>query len=437
MHLSEIEIITGVIERDAKGAIIAHIRRSRNGTLFQWYGAAVFGLFFSTTEKMIFPVSEPQLFPREEITNLEEALRKYIGQERLVSASIMQEYGKVVVLHFRSVNLVIPLFPGAPVSVRNDSGELWSEKKGGDLPLLKTPLRHIEPAITDPYAWQRLYAQVCTDREEAIRQTQIAERRKYLQNRIDTLCAAAEKSAEKAKILGEEGELLRSHLYLLGADSRKQSVTVYDFAGAERELSLDNRLTVAKNMDKRFAEAKRQRRGAETTARLIAEAEAEMTRLATGDMPPAAATVKTKGAVPEKKNDGRHTPYYTYISEKSRVFLAGKSSVDNDELTFRVSSPHDLWFHAKEHAGSHIVLRKKKGEEITGEELLQGAALALFYSKARTVMEGEVWYCERKFVTKKKGMSPGKVLITQGKSIYLRGGENYLKQLKKEEGKIF
>ncbi|HNT28241.1 MAG TPA: hypothetical protein PKH10_08690, partial [bacterium] len=61
-----------------------------------------------------------------------------------------------------------------------------------------------------------------------------------------------------------------------------------------------------------------------------------------------------------------------------------------------------------------------------------GCCLALFYSRVRETMEGEVWFTERKFVKKAKGMAPGKVLITQGKPKYLRADRSFFEKLRRD-----
>ena len=68
------------------------------------------------------------------------------------------------------------------------------------------------------------------------------------------------------------------------------------------------------------------------------------------------------------------------------------------------------------------------------EEVFLGCCLALYYSKARTGMEGEVWFSERKFVQKKKGMPPGMVLLTQGKPKYIRADQSFFAKLQREDG---
>ena len=64
-------------------------------------------------------------------------------------------------------------------------------------------------------------------------------------------------------------------------------------------------------------------------------------------------------------------------------------------------------------------MKREKNKLPSEEEIYLGCALALMYSKAKKSMSGEVWFTERKFVRKKKGLPLGTVLITRGKSKFI------------------
>lgn len=91
--------------------------------------------------------------------------------------------------------------------------------------------------------------------------------------------------------------------------------------------------------------------------------------------------------------------------------LVGRSARDNDELTFRVARPRDLWLHASGHAGSHVVIRQPDdGSEVPRAVIDRAAAYAAWHSKARNARgKVEVHVCRAADVRKPRGVPAGTV----------------------------
>ena len=102
------------------------------------------------------------------------------------------------------------------------------------------------------------------------------------------------------------------------------------------------------------------------------------------------------------------------------MVLAGRSARSNEELTFGIAHPDELWFHAAGMAGAHVVLRQPGSGISEGEEIQQAAAVAAYLSKARGSTAVEVHYCPRKNVRKIKAAPPGTVRIGQYQTIRVR-----------------
>jgi len=109
-------------------------------------------------------------------------------------------------------------------------------------------------------------------------------------------------------------------------------------------------------------------------------------------------------------------PFKKYHSPSGFDILVGRSSQDNDTLTFKVASKNDWWFHARQVRGSHVILR-------TGSQTPQAADIkaaaehAALNSKAKHSGLVVVQYCQRKHLSKPKGAHPGAVLVQQEQSI--------------------
>ena len=93
--------------------------------------------------------------------------------------------------------------------------------------------------------------------------------------------------------------------------------------------------------------------------------------------------------------------------------LVGRTSADNDRLTFRVARPRDFWLHVSGFAGSHVVVRNPEGvAELPRSVLEKAAALAAWNSKAREAGgKVEVHLCRASEVGKPPGFAPGKVQL--------------------------
>ena len=87
----------------------------------------------------------------------------------------------------------------------------------------------------------------------------------------------------------------------------------------------------------------------------------------------------------------------------------GKNNFQNEELTFKVASGSDWWFHAKGMPGSHVIV-KANGQELPDRCFEEAAALAAYYSKGRDQDKVEIDYLQRRNVKKVNGAPPGFVI---------------------------
>jgi len=105
--------------------------------------------------------------------------------------------------------------------------------------------------------------------------------------------------------------------------------------------------------------------------------------------------------------------------------LVGKGARENDELTFRVARPRDLWLHAAGFAGSHVVVKLPEGvDDAPRSVILRAAELAAWYSKAREARgKIPVHLCRAGNVHKRRGAPAGQVEIERYETVrvYPRG----------------
>jgi predicted ribosome quality control (RQC) complex YloA/Tae2 family protein len=97
--------------------------------------------------------------------------------------------------------------------------------------------------------------------------------------------------------------------------------------------------------------------------------------------------------------------------------LVGRSDRENDELTFRTARPTDIWLHAADYPGSHVVIRNPARTEVPQRSIAEAAEVAAFYSQAKREAKAAVHYTQRKFITKPPRAKPGLVRLSSFKTI--------------------
>ena len=101
---------------------------------------------------------------------------------------------------------------------------------------------------------------------------------------------------------------------------------------------------------------------------------------------------------------------------KDFKILVGRNPRQNDQLTFKIAALGDIWLHAHNSPGAHVVI-KAAGRRIPAEVLEAAAVLAARSCKVRNSTKVEVSYCDLKQVKKPKGSPPGLVLLKSFKVI--------------------
>jgi predicted ribosome quality control (RQC) complex YloA/Tae2 family protein len=134
------------------------------------------------------------------------------------------------------------------------------------------------------------------------------------------------------------------------------------------------------------------------------------------------AKLKTSEGSVESRKGGRkpnktRSPFRRFLSSDGIEILVGKGSRDNDELTFKVAKSLDLWLHAADYPGSHVIVRGAGKKEIPQSTLIEAAKLAAFYSDAKNQPKAAVHHTQRKFVNKIKGAAPGLVRLSSFKTV--------------------
>ncbi|ABR48944.1 Fibronectin-binding A domain protein [Alkaliphilus metalliredigens QYMF] len=139
--------------------------------------------------------------------------------------------------------------------------------------------------------------------------------------------------------------------------------------------------------------------------------------------------IKPKAKVKVKVNKQQKVSgYLRYQSSEGVEILVGKNNTQNDEITFKLSSKEDLWFHVKDLAGSHVIL-KTAGISYSDQSILEAAQLAAYYSKGRNATKVTVSYLPRKHVKKPNGAKPGMVTFDRYSTMLVDATEKVINQI--------
>jgi predicted ribosome quality control (RQC) complex YloA/Tae2 family protein len=93
------------------------------------------------------------------------------------------------------------------------------------------------------------------------------------------------------------------------------------------------------------------------------------------------------------------------------VILIGRNARNNDVLTKQYAFKEDLWLHARDVSGSHVIIKFQPGKKFPATVIERAAELAAFYSKRKTDSLCPVIVTPKKYVRKLKGMPEGAVIV--------------------------
>ncbi len=113
--------------------------------------------------------------------------------------------------------------------------------------------------------------------------------------------------------------------------------------------------------------------------------------------------------VKQEESDDR-LPYHEFIYAGFRI-LVGKNAQQNDELTLRHGYKEDLWLHAKDVAGSHVLIKYQSGKKFPKDVIERAAQLAAYNSKRKTETLCPVIVTPKKWVRKRKGDPAGAMVV--------------------------
>jgi predicted ribosome quality control (RQC) complex YloA/Tae2 family protein len=264
--------------------------------------------------------------------------------------------------------------------------------------------------------------------------------RKKLERKQGAIAGDAAR-ADEAPALRQRAQLLMSNLHAIARGATNVSLLDYTIdPPANVDIKLDPAQHPRELAEAWFKRAKRFERGAALAAQRVAAGAAELASLAAlekeieasadtatlDELAVRAERVGVKSELPNQvapvaksKEPTRHVPYRTLLGAGDRQILVGKGASDNDVLTRDHARSHDLWLHARDVAGAHVVVPLAKNEVCPQELLIDAAHAAAHYSEAKGEATVDISYTPRRYVRKPKGSPPGLVTLEREKVLRL------------------
>jgi predicted ribosome quality control (RQC) complex YloA/Tae2 family protein len=216
------------------------------------------------------------------------------------------------------------------------------------------------------------------------------------------------------------GDLLLANISTAARAGNKVTVTDYYADGMPSvELEVDENVSLQDEAARRFRLYGKAKRAREEIAERMVQLDREIAQLER-QLPQIEEIIVEKDEikVPARKHTGAKLPgVRRYRSSDGYEVLVGRAARDNDNLTFKIAQPNDLWLHAGDYPGSHVVIRNPTRKEIPHRTIIEAAQLAGRFSQASEDTKVVIHYTHRKFLSKPKGAASGLVRLSRFRSI--------------------
>lgn len=266
-------------------------------------------------------------------------------------------------------------------------------------------------------------------------QSELEKNIKKLAKQQDELLAT-----ENAEEFRQKGELLTTYLSMV---PNNQDVVVLDnyYTNQTIEISLDRALTPNQNAQRYFKkyqklkEAVKHLKGiisdTENTITYLESVETSLNHASMEDINDIREELVETGFIKRRAHDKQHKrkkPEQYLASDGKTIIMVGRNNLQNDELTFKMARKGELWFHAKDIPGSHVLIRDNLNP--SDEVKTDAAELAAYYSKARLSNLVQVDMIEAKKLNKPSGTKPGFVTYTGQKTLRVTPTQEKIDSLK-------
>jgi hypothetical protein len=215
-------------------------------------------------------------------------------------------------------------------------------------------------------------------------------------------------------------------LMALGAEAElPAAVTLTDGTEAPVPRGADLDETPVALAERLYKEARAMERGLERLPARIAALEAS-------PPPPRRGRTRAPRSKPSASDSaGTRLPFKSYRTSGGIDVLVGRGARANDELTYDIAKPDEVWLHARDVTGAHVVMRWSQEAAPPARDLHEAAALAAWYSRARGSVVVPVDWTRRRHVRRARGGPPGRALVERAQTVMARPSAELERRLRK------
>ena len=292
----------------------------------------------------------------------------------------------------------------------------------------------------DPVAALRRFVPMALGRRALEMETK--QLRQLLERRADEASTAAAHARKRLHALAHEAgyrhtaDLIMANLHAIPAGATQ--IEVLDFYTNQPKLIKLKRTEkpqfTAENLYRKGKNQQiEERQLTERIARREAEALTALERLEEMDTQPALAELrglrtwrKQHGLDPAPAAGKAPTELpFKVFEDRGFTILVGRNAANNDLLTQKYAHKDDLWLHAKDVTGSHVVIRHRAGQPVPEPVVEHAAQLAGWYSRRQHDTLCPVTVTPKKFVRKPKGALPGQVVVERERVVLVKPGNPF------------
>ena len=247
-------------------------------------------------------------------------------------------------------------------------------------------------------------------------------------------------ATENAEEFRQKGELLTTFLHQVPNNQDQVELDNY-YTSEKITIVLDKALTPNQNAQRYFKKYQKLKEAVKHLTGLIEETKETIQYLESVETALSQANLTEIAEIREEliqtgfirrrqreKIQKRKKPEKYLSTDGQTIILVGRNNLQNDELTFKMAKKEELWFHAKDIPGSHVVIT---GNLQPSDEVKTDAAeLAAYFSKARLSNLVQVDMIEVKKLNKPTGGKPGFVTYTGQKTLRVTPNEAKIKSMK-------
>lgn len=248
-------------------------------------------------------------------------------------------------------------------------------------------------------------------------------------------------ATDNAEEFRQKGELLTTFLHQVPNDQDKVILDNY-YTNLPITIALDKALTPNQNAQRYFKRYQKLKEAVKYLTDLIEETKATILYLESVETVLNQAGLEEIAEIREEliqtgfirrrqreKIQKRKKPEQYLASDGKTIIYVGRNNLQNEELTFKMARKEELWFHAKDIPGSHVVI---SGNLDPSDEVKTDAAeLAAYFSQGRLSNLVQVDMIEIKKLNKPTGGKPGFVTYTGQKTLRVTPDPEKIASMKK------